>query len=127
MSAFLHSNDAMETETTDAACIFDVALDSKEVDRITTFLMERYGPLLDRDTLVNVLGFPNRSAFDRYRQRGLLSLRFVRMPNRVGVFALASDTASHLVKAARSEQSDRDISRSSDRESTQRYRPPFGG
>ena len=69
-----------------------------EVSAVLRHLMERYGPLLDREALVKVLRFPSTSAFDRFRQRGLLQLRLVRVPNRSGVFASAHDTALHLVK-----------------------------
>lgn len=75
-----------------------------EVSDVLRHLMEKYGPLLDRDALVEVLRFPTAGAFDRFRQRGLLQLRLVRVPNRTGVFASAHHTAKHLVELTWQEQ-----------------------
>lgn len=69
-----------------------------QVKEISAFLMERYGPLLSREDLIKVLGFPSAEAFDRYVQRGNLALRLVRLPNRRGVFALAPEVARYLVE-----------------------------
>ena len=63
-------------------------------------LMDRYGPLLDRDALVKILGFPSGSAFDRYYQRGHLQIHLVRLPHRRGVYALAVDVARYLVEVS---------------------------
>lgn len=68
---------------------------------ITAHLMHQYGPLLGRDALTKVLGFPSAEAFDRYLQRGHLALQLARPPNRRGVFALAPDVARYLVKISR--------------------------
>lgn len=89
-----HDHSASEPRETD---------DDADVASIAGFLMLKYGPWLDSDALVEVLKFPNRSAFDRHRQRGLLSLKLVRVPKRSGVYALAQDTAKHLVQMARAE------------------------
>lgn len=70
---------------------------AREVE-ITAHLMSAYGPLLTRDALVKVLGFPTAAAFDRYWQRGHLELKLVRPPNRRGVFAHARDVAQYLVE-----------------------------
>ena len=70
-------------------------------DEIRTYLLEQYGPLLTRDDLVKVLGFPTGAAFDRYWQRGRLELNLVRPPSRRGVFALARDVARYLVEIPR--------------------------
>jgi hypothetical protein len=70
-------------------------------DEIRTYLLEQYGPLLTREDLVKVLGFPTGSAFDRYWQRGRLTLDLVRLPNRRGVFAYARDVARYLVEIPR--------------------------
>lgn len=75
-----------------------------EVTDVLRHLMEKYGPLLDRDALVEVLRFPTAGAFDRFRQRGLLQLRLIRVPNRTGVFASAHDAAKHLVAMTWQEQ-----------------------
>ena len=76
-----------------------------EVTYVLRHLMEKYGPLLDREALVDVFRFPSVGAFDRFRQRGLLQLRLVRVPNRTGVFASAHDTAKHLVRMTWHEKS----------------------
>jgi len=72
-----------------------------QVKQISAFLMERYGPLLGREDLIKVLGFPSSVAFDRYVQRGHLALKLVRQPNRRGVFALAPEVARYLVEISR--------------------------
>lgn len=72
-----------------------------EIRNNTAFLLQRYGPLLTREDLVKVLGFPTPAAFDRYQQRGHLELRLVRPPNRRGVFAHASDVARYLAEIPR--------------------------
>lgn len=69
-----------------------------EVADVTRHLLQKYGPLLDRDALVEVLRFQSAGAFDRYRQRGLLNLRLARARKRTGVFASAHDTAMHVVQ-----------------------------
>ncbi|MFT7776614.1 hypothetical protein [Roseateles sp.] len=68
---------------------------------VAAHLMQQYGPLLGRDALTKVLGFPSVEAFDRYVQRGHLALRLARPPNRRGVFALAPDVARYLMKISR--------------------------
>jgi hypothetical protein len=67
---------------------------------ISAFLLERYGPLLGREELAKVLGFPSVEAFDRYVQRGHLDLKLVRMPNRRGHFALGTEVAAYLVRSS---------------------------
>ncbi len=80
----------------------DTALDLvMREDELKTFLLAQYGPLLTRDDLVKVLGFPSGAAFDRYWQRGRLELNLARPPKRRGVFALASDVARYLVRLPR--------------------------
>ena len=74
----------------------------REVE-ICSHLLERYGPLLNRENLMKVLGFATAAAFDRYCQRGHLNLRLVRPPNRRGVFAHARDVARYLIEIPREE------------------------
>lgn len=81
-----------------------------KVKEISAHLLERYGPLLGRTELVKVLGFPSGEAFDRYLQRGHLTLKLVRPPNRRGVFALAPDVAEYLVDISRGEEAARNES-----------------
>jgi hypothetical protein len=76
---------------------------------IAHFLMQRYGPLLDTQALVEVLKFPSRSAFERSIQRGLLTLNFRALPNRRGVFALAAEVADYLTAAQSPEQNSDDV------------------
>lgn len=64
---------------------------------ITAYLLDKYGPLLGRDALIAVLGFPSGDAFDRYCQRGHLELDLVDLPHRRGTFALATNVAKYLV------------------------------
>ncbi len=71
--------------------------------QIGFFLMHRYGPMLTRDQLVSVLGFPSSEAFERAVQRGSLNLNVVRIPNRRGMYALAPDVAKYLVEIAQVE------------------------
>lgn len=70
---------------------------------IAFFLMHRYGPMLTRDQLVSVLGFPTSEALERAVQRGSLKLKVVRIPNRRGMYALAPDVAKYLVEISRTE------------------------
>jgi hypothetical protein len=70
---------------------------------IALFLMHRYGPMLTRDQLVSVLGFPTSEALERAVQRGSLKLKVVRIPNRRGMYALAPDVAKYLVEISRTE------------------------
>lgn len=70
-------------------------------NEMKAYLLERYGPLLTRDDLVEVLGFPTSTAFDRYCQRGRLTLDLVRLPSRRGVFAHARDVARYLAEIPR--------------------------
>lgn len=74
-----------------------------EISSYTAFLLQKYGPLLTREDLVKVLGFPTPAAFDRYQQRGHLDLKLVRPPNRRGIFAHARDVARYLVEIPRDE------------------------
>lgn len=66
---------------------------------IAQHLIERYGLLLGRQALTEVLQFPSADAFDRHVQRGHLEeLVTTRLPGRRGVYALAIEVARYLVK-----------------------------
>lgn len=67
----------------------------------TQYLLAKYGVLLDRLALTEVLRFPTAEAFDRHVQRGHLELPIVRFPGRRGVYVLATDVARHLIKSSR--------------------------
>ena len=67
-------------------------------ERICTFLMQRYGPVLDRKAIVETLRFPSGDAFDRAVERGQLKLEFLKMSNRKGRFALAQRVAQYLAQ-----------------------------
>lgn len=77
-----------------------MSTDQDSTQHIRAFLLENYGPLVNREGLAKVLGFNNLAAFDRSVQRGRLTLKLTRIPGRRGCFALASDLADYLVKAA---------------------------
>lgn len=86
-----HSAPSQPPELHPGQCTRDDAISS-----YTAFLLDRYGPLLTREDLVKILGFPTPTAFDRYQQRGHLDLKLVRPPNRRGTFAHARDVARYL-------------------------------
>jgi len=66
---------------------------------IAQHLIARYGLLLGRQALTEVLQFPSADAFDRHVQRGHLEeLVTTRLPGRRGVYALAIEVARYLVK-----------------------------
>jgi hypothetical protein len=73
-------------------------------DVIARHLMDKYGLLLGRQALAEVLKFPTADAFDRYFQRGHLELPVLRFPGRRGVYVLATDVAHYLVKSSRGEK-----------------------
>ena len=75
-----------------------------EFTTVLRFLMEKHGPLLDREAIVKVFRFPSGAAYDRCRQRGQFDLHLVRVPNRSGFFASAHDAAKHLVQMTRQEK-----------------------
>lgn len=66
---------------------------------IAEHLIARYGLLLGRQALTEVLQFPSADAFDRHVQRGHLEeLVTARFPGRRGVYALATEVARYLIK-----------------------------
>ncbi|KQW45845.1 hypothetical protein ASD88_13260 [Pelomonas sp. Root662] len=69
---------------------------------IAQFLLEKYGSLLGRQALAEVLRFPTPEAFDRHLQRGHLDLPVVKFQGRRGVYVLATDVARYLVRSSRS-------------------------
>lgn len=77
----------------DAICTTDEAV-------MTKYLMDRYGPLLGREALAELLRFPSADAFDRHVQRGHLLLPIARFPGRRGVYALATDVARYLINSS---------------------------
>jgi hypothetical protein len=71
---------------------------------ITQHLMAKYGPMLGRLALAEVLQFPSAEAFDRHCQRGHLEMPVMKFPGRRGVFVLATDVARYLVRSSRGGQ-----------------------
>ena len=88
----------MSKQSTPAQAAKCVDTKRAEEREIAAYLLQTYGPLLGREALVKVLGFPSGEAFDRYTQRGHLALELARLPNRRGVFASASKVAKYLVQ-----------------------------
>lgn len=73
-------------------------------DVIAQYLMTKYGPVLGRLALAEVLQFPSAEAFDRHCQRGHLEVPIMKFPGRRGVYVLATDVARYLVRSSRSGQ-----------------------
>jgi hypothetical protein len=69
-------------------------------ETISAFLLDRYGPLLDREAIRQVLGFPTPEALERHMQRGHLKLKLVHMPHRRGFFALVPDVVNYLMESS---------------------------
>lgn len=72
--------------------------DITQLETLTSFLVDRYGLLLGRESLKEALGFPSLYALDQYVRRGHLDLKLLQMPNRRGKFALAPEVAAYLLK-----------------------------
>ncbi|WP_457325446.1 hypothetical protein [Roseateles sp. P5_E11] len=68
---------------------------------IVQHLMAKYGPVLGRLALTEVLQFPSAEAFDRHCQRGRLEMPVMKFQGRRGVYVLATDVARYLVKSSR--------------------------
>lgn len=79
---------------------FAEALRTQDDAVITKYLMDRYGVLLGRKALAEVLQFPTADAFDRHVQRKHFELPVLRFSGRRGVFVLATDVARYLVKSS---------------------------
>lgn len=75
-------------------------LHDPDVEAVGQFLMEKYGVLLGRKALAEVLHFPTVEAFDRHVQRGRLGLKTVQLEGRRGVYAMAIDVARYLCREA---------------------------
>lgn len=73
-----------------------------DVEAIENFLMSKYGVLLGREAMAEVLHFPTPEAFDRHVQRGHLPIKVVQLNGRRGVFVLATDVARYLCCRANS-------------------------
>ena len=67
------------------------------VNRLESRLNEKYGPVLNNDALVEVLGYPTASSLRQAVLSGKLSLPVFTPENRRGKFALAIDVANWLV------------------------------
>ncbi len=70
-------------------------------ERFAQHLLEKFGPVVYREDLVNILGFASQAAFDRAYQRGHLKLVLMKPPNRHGVGADAWEVARHLAEIPR--------------------------
>jgi hypothetical protein len=67
------------------------------VTRLESRLNEKYGPVLNSDALVEVLGYPSLSSLRQAVLSRKLSLLVFTPENRRGKFALAIDVANWLV------------------------------
>ena len=77
-----------------------------EVERsIHDYLLTRYGPVLDNKAIVEVLRFPTVTALERSFQRGNLTLQFMPLVHRRGMFVLAHEMARYLAGQVNSEDS----------------------
>ncbi|HLO96309.1 MAG TPA: hypothetical protein VK195_18525 [Burkholderiaceae bacterium] len=65
-------------------------------DVVCRQLVKVYGPLLNRDQLVQFLGFRTAEALERSVERGQLGLKVIRLPHRQGLFARTSDLVDYL-------------------------------
>lgn len=73
----------------------------QDLGQLTGLLIERYGVLISRDGVREVLGYPSLAALDQSARRGHLGFTFFTLPRRRGRYALASDVASYVMRAAR--------------------------
>lgn len=67
------------------------------LERLTTHLLDRHGPVIGADHLWEIMSFKSRQAFDRSVQRKRTVLPFFRQEGRDGLFVLAPVLAEHLV------------------------------
>lgn len=77
----------------------------QDLGQLTSLLIERYGVLISRDGVREVLGYPSLSALDQSARRGHLGFSFFTLPRRRGRYALASDVASYVLSAAHPKRS----------------------
>ena len=73
------------------------------VDAMTQYLVARYGLVLGRQELAEVLQFPTADAFDRSFQRGHLQMSALRFPGRRGIYVLAEEVARYLARVQEKE------------------------
>jgi hypothetical protein len=64
--------------------------------RIETFLMSRYGPVMDSPALAEVLRFKTVAALEKSMERGHVPIRCLDMPHRRGRYFLTVDIAAYL-------------------------------
>ncbi|MGJ7487087.1 hypothetical protein ACSFA2_17630 [Variovorax sp. LT2P21] len=67
--------------------------------RIESYLMSRYGPVLDTPALAEVLRFKTVTALEKSMERGHLPIRCMDTPHRRGTYVLVADVAAYLVSS----------------------------
>jgi hypothetical protein len=65
--------------------------------RIESFLMSRYGPVMDSPVLAEVLRFKTVAALEKSMERGHVPIRCMDTPHRRGKYFLTADVAAYLV------------------------------
>lgn len=65
-------------------------------EHLEKLLVERYGPLLAAEDVIEILSFPNANAYRQAIKRGSIPIPMFHVSGRTGRFALASDMAAWL-------------------------------
>lgn len=71
--------------------------DEPAQQRIESFLMSRYGPVMDSPVLAEVLRFKTVAALEKSMERGHVSIRCMDTPHRRGRYFLTADVAVYLM------------------------------
>jgi len=67
--------------------------------RIESYLMSRYGPVMDTAELAEVLRFKTVTALEKSMERGHLPIRCMDTPHRRGTYVLVAEVAAYLVSS----------------------------
>jgi len=67
--------------------------------RIESYLMSRYGPVMDTAALAEVLRFKTVTALEKSMERGHLPIRCMDTPHRRGTYVLVAEVAAYLVSS----------------------------
>lgn len=92
--------DVLAPEPTQCACTkshTDMHLQAQQ--RIESYLMSRYGPVMDTPALAEVLRFKTVTALEKSMERGHLPIRCMDTPHRRGTYVLVADVAAYLVSS----------------------------
>jgi hypothetical protein len=69
---------------------------ARHKDAVETYLLDRYGPLLNGRSLWSAIGYQSSQAFRKAASRGALPVRTFHIDGRKGLFAYTSDVAHWL-------------------------------